>query len=343
MILSDSSGQSHQFIQQCNGKQESHWRVRGKNRDRSLKSYINWSLEGQEKERTGLEDFAVSLEGLRVIALESRMSDQTATLIERAGGVVVRAPSMQEIAIGENPAALEFAQNLMAGAFDAVIFLTGVGTKHLAESIETSIAAETWRTALANVKVVARGPKPFAVLRGWGVRVDVQVPEPNTWRDILETLDAKYPLAGKSIAIQEYGASNADLIQGLLDRGASNVVPVPVYRWALPDDLGPLKSAIRQMIDGKAGALVVTSAQQIRHLKEVAGEKWESLRAAIAGNVIVASVGPIATETLVEFGLSPDIEPEHPKLGPLVQALARGWKRTKKTLSANAFGPIENA
>ena len=288
-----------------------------------------------------MEDFAESLEGLRVVALESRMSDQTATLIERAGGVVIRAPSMREIAIGENVAALEFANSLMTGAFDVVIFLTGVGTKHLAESIETAIAAETWRWALANVKVVARGPKPFAVLRGWGVRVDLQVPEPNTWRDILETLDAKYPVAGKSIAIQEYGASNTDLIQGLLDRGARQVVPVPVYRWALPEDLGPLESAIRQMIDGQAGALVVTSAQQIRHVKEVAGEKWEILRAAIAEKVIVASVGPIATETLVEFGLRPDIEPEHPKLGPLVQALARGWKNTNKTLSEKAFGPNE--
>lgn len=288
-----------------------------------------------------MEDFAESLEGLRVVALESRMSDQTATLIERAGGVVMRAPSMREIAIGENVAALEFANSLMTGAFDVVIFLTGVGTKHLAESIETAIAAETWRWALANVKVVARGPKPFAVLRGWGVRVDLQVPEPNTWRDILETLDAKYPVAGKSIAIQEYGASNTDLIQGLLDRGARQVVPVPVYRWALPEDLGPLESAIRQMIDGQAGALVVTSAQQIRHVKEVAGEKWEILRAAIAEKVIVASVGPIATETLVEFGLRPDIEPEHPKLGPLVQALARGWKNTNKTLSEKAFGPNE--
>lgn len=288
-----------------------------------------------------MEDFAESLEGLRVVALESRMSDQTATLIERAGGVVIRAPSMREIAIGENVAALEFANSLMTGAFDVVIFLTGVGTKHLAESIETAIAAETWRWALANVKVVARGPKPFAVLRGWGVRVDLQVPEPNTWRDILETLDTKYPVAGKSIAIQEYGASNTDLIQGLLDRGARQVVPVPVYRWALPEDLGPLESAIRQMIDGQAGALVVTSAQQIRHVKEVAGEKWEILRAAIAEKVIVASVGPIATETLVEFGLRPDIEPEHPKLGPLVQALARGWKNTNKTLSEKAFGPNE--
>lgn len=291
-----------------------------------------------------MDEIAESLEGLRVVALESRMSDQTATLIERAGGVVVRAPSMREIAIAENLAALEFARSLMAGAFDAVIFLTGVGTKHLAESIETAIPAETWRAALANIKVVARGPKPFAVLRGWGVRVDVQVPEPNTWRDILESLDAKCPVAGKAIAIQEYGASNQELIKGLLDRGARSVLSVPVYRWALPEDVGPLESGIRRMIDGEAGALVVTSAQQIRHLAEVAGTggNWERLREAIARHVIVASVGPIATETLVEYGLRPDIEPEHPKLGPLVQALVRGWKNTNKSLSEKAFGPIEN-
>jgi uroporphyrinogen-III synthase len=303
-----------------------------------------WVDCGREPGENDLEKQVDTLDGLRVVALESRMSDQTAVLIERAGGVALRAPSMREIPLEENTAALDFARKLISGQFDAVIFLTGVGAKHLAEAIETSIPAETWRAALANVAVVCRGPKPLTVMRGWGVRVDVQVPEPNTWRDILESLDQKYPVAGRSIAIQEYGASNKELIQGLIDRGVKSVDSVPVYRWALPEDLGPLKSAIRMMIEGHAGALVVTSAQQIRHLHEVAIADgcWDELKAALTTTIIVASVGPVATETLVEYGIRPDIEPEHPKLGPLLQALAKGWKSTTKRISPKAFGQIDN-
>lgn len=281
-----------------------------------------------------------SLELLRVVALESRMTDQTAILIERSGGVALRAPSMREIPLADNHEALDFARRLIEGAFDSVIFLTGVGAKHLADAIETNFPAETWREALKKTVVVARGPKPLVVLRSWGVPVAVQVPEPNTWRDVLETLDQKYPVKGKSIAIQEYGQSNVELIDGLKARGATNVECVQVYRWALPEDLEPLQNAIRQMIEGRVGALVVTSAQQIRHLFQVAESQGltNQLREAINRQVIIASVGPIATETLNEYGISPDIEPEHPKLGPLVQALTREWKSTAKTIDQKSFG-----
>lgn len=282
-----------------------------------------------------------SLEGLRVAALESRMSDQTAVLIERAGGIAVKAPSLRELPLEENSEALHFADRLLAGEIDVVIFLTGVGAKHLAEAIETRYSTDQWQKPLSQCVIVARGPKPLTVLRSWGVRCDVQVPEPNTWRDILESIDLKTSVAGKRVAIQEYGKPSAELAAGLLQRGATEIISVPVYRWALPEDLEPLKSAIRGMIQGQIGSLVITSAQQVHHMMQVA--EAEGLAAdllnALQTRVIVASVGPVATETLVEFNLKPDIEPEHPKLGPLVQALARGWKNTSKTLSNKPFGP----
>lgn len=282
-----------------------------------------------------------SLNRLRVAALESRMSDQTAVLIERSGGVAVKAPSLREIPLEDNAEALSFAQNLLSGQYDAVIFLTGVGAKHLAESIETRHPADQWRQALAQTVIVARGPKPLTVLRSWGLKADVQVPEPNTWRDILETLDQKYPVTGKRIAIQEYGKPSAELAAGLISRGAASVQSVSVYRWALPDDLEPLKTAIQGMISGLVGALVITSAQQVRHMMQIAEQEGlaAQLTEALQARVVLASVGPVATETLLEFSLKPDIEPEHPKLGPLMLALARNWQTTGKTIDPKAFGP----
>jgi len=286
------------------------------------------------------ESDPADLAGLKVVALESRMSDQTSVLIERAGGIAVRAPSMREVPIDNNDEAFRFADRLVAGELDVVIFLTGVGAKHLAEAIETGNPAQRWIDSLKDVVVVARGPKPLTVLRGWKVRVDVQVPEPNTWRDLLEAMDKAVDLRGKRVAIQEYGQSNPELVNGLLDRGAAEVMQVAVYRWALPEDLGPLKAGIRMIVDGLVGALVVTSAQQVRHLMQVAQAEGldGSLKAAIASRIVIASVGPVATEALAEFGLVPDIVPDHPKLGPLVKALAAGWNSTGKSISPRAFG-----
>jgi uroporphyrinogen-III synthase len=38
--------------------------------------------------------------------------------------------------------------------------------------------------------------------------------------------------------------------------------------------------------------------------------------------MVIASVGPTTTETLVEFELRPDLEPSHPKMGFLVNETA---------------------
>ena len=281
-----------------------------------------------------------SLAGLRVAALESRMSDQTAILIERAGGVAVRAPSMRELPLDNQHQALQFAEHLLSDQLDVVIFLTGVGAKHLAEAIETKYPAEVWKAALARTTIVARGPKPLTVLRGWGLKVAVQVPEPNTWRDVLESLDQKLPVQGKRIAIQEYGQTNPELIAGLEERGAKSIELVSVYRWALPEDLGPLKAAISGLIDGQIGVLAVTSAQQVKHMLQVAESEGlaKLLIDALNHHVIVASIGPVATETLIESGIRPDLEPEHPKLGPLVQTLAKTWKSLGKIQDERPFG-----
>ncbi|HEY7680827.1 MAG TPA: uroporphyrinogen-III synthase, partial [Terriglobia bacterium] len=149
------------------------------------------------------------LEGLRVLSLESRRAEQMAKLIENYGGVAISAPSMREVPIEENAAALSFAERLFAGEFEAVIFLTGVGTRVLFAAVETKHPRAGLVEALSRVLVVARGPKPVAALREFGVPIAIAVPEPNTWRDILKTLDEHRPapaLRGMRVAVQEYGA-----------------------------------------------------------------------------------------------------------------------------------------
>jgi uroporphyrinogen-III synthase len=272
-----------------------------------------------------------SFNGLRVVTFENRQAGPMADLIARQGGVPVAAPALREVPIGDNPAAFAFAERLLAGELDMVIFLTGVGTRHLSQAIETRIPRETWTAALARTKVVIRGPKPLVPLRELKVRVDLQAPEPNTWHELLAALDAKLPVDGLRVAVQEYGKPNPELIEGLERRGAI-VTRVPVYRWALPEDTGPLRAAIEEIAAGRIGAVLFTSAQQAVHMLDVAagmGREAE-LRAALAGQTVVGSIGPTTSETLREHALPVDIEPEHPKMGPLVAAVASGWRSVGK-------------
>lgn len=261
------------------------------------------------------------VKNLKVVSFESRMAEETRRLLEKRGYQVISAPSMQEIPLEKNPEAFSFAEKLFAGEIDVLICMTGVGTRMLVDALATRSAKDEIIRALSRVTVVARGPKPVRVLKDLGVPITITVPEPNTWFEILEELDLNrksVSLEGRTVAIQEYGVSNEELVKGLKKRGA-NVVQVPVYRWALPDDTRPLKGAILEIIDQKVQIAFFTSATQIRHVLRVASEMGveEKFRAALK-RVIIASVGPVCSEAIEESGFSVDFEPSHPKLGQLV-------------------------
>lgn len=263
-----------------------------------------------------------SLQGLRVVSFESRRAKEMAELVRRYGGEPIVAPSLREVPLGENRAALDFLTQVEAGKFDILILLTGVGTRTLNEVLLTQFSPERILTALQKIKLVARGPKPVAVLKELGLQAAVAVPEPNTWREILSAMDGAMTVDGKRIAIQEYGIANPELVAALESRGAA-VTAMPIYRWALPEDLAPLRAGIETILSGAAKIALFTNGAQVDHLFRVADydKAGDLLRQAFA-KMVVGSVGPVCTQVLGHFGLKPDIEPEHPKMGALIAEVA---------------------
>jgi len=270
-----------------------------------------------------------SFEGMEVVAFESRHATEMAALITRFGGVPRVAPALREAPLGEDAAVWTFGRELFAGRLDAVIFMTGVGTRRLIEVLETRHARDQIVPALAGITVVARGPKPVKVLRELQVPITITVPEPNTWREVLEELDENprgFTLAGSRVAVQEYGVANENFLAALKHRGAE-VLRVPVYQWTLPQDLQPLREAVQSLVEGRAHVALFTNAAQVDHLLRVAAEDGAKERLLEAlEKVVVASVGPTCSETLVGHGIAIDLEPVHPKMGALVQETAQRAK-----------------
>lgn len=268
---------------------------------------------------------AAKLDHLRVVTFESRMANEMSNLLGKRGMDTISAPSMQEVPFEKNRDAFSFAEKLLKGEIDIVIFLTGVGTRYLLETLKSKYPVEEILGALHKVFVVVRGPKPLKVLRDVKVPIGLAVPEPNTWRDILVALDeseAGMSVQNKVVAVQEYGKPNSGLEEGLRKRSA-RVIRVPVYRWALPDDTKPLQRAIEKIIAGEIEVATFTTATQIDHLFRMAKEMGveEKLKSALS-NIVIASIGPICSENLMSYGLSADIEPEHSKMGHLVLAIS---------------------
>ncbi len=281
--------------------------------------------------------------GLRVAAFESRQAGEIARMITACGGQPHVSPSLREVAIDDHRAAIDFANLLITGQIDCVVFLTGVGFRQLLAVVERNVNRQRYLDALSDVVTVARGPKPVAAMREVGLSPRVRVPEPNTWRELLQTLDQQAPVKNLAVAVQEYGKPNPSLIAGLEARGA-RVMPVPVYRWELPADVGPLRGNVELIAQGQCDVVMFTSAHQVVNLLLVAEQMGlaDQVRSQFA-RMAVVSVGPTTSEMLRDHEIDVDIEPEHPKMGPMVQAAARQSQWTVRRKRAAAAGSASSS
>lgn len=269
---------------------------------------------------------APSLSERTILCFESRLSDVAGSLIEKYGGRALLAPAMQEVPLEEHSAVFAFAGRLLAGDVDILICMTGVGTRMMVDAMATRFDRDRIVAALDRVFIVSRGPKPAAALREIGLSADLKVPEPNTWQEVLDAVDASEvirPLDGKLVAVQEYGKTNDELVAGLRNRGLQ-VYQVPIYRWTLPDDLSPLRTALEVLVSGDVDIVIFTSRTQMDHVMQFAGEhaREDEVRQAY-GRTFVASIGPVCSRGLREHGVEPDFEPSRPKLGVMVRELAQ--------------------
>jgi len=238
-------------------------------------------------------------------------------MLTRQGAAVLRAPALREAPLPRSPALLELVQRVERGEVALLILLTGIGTRALAAA--GADVSPGFPALLARTRIVARGPKPLAALRELQVAGALPVPAPFTWREVLAVVDGLHLAPGTRVAVQEYGAPNPALLEGLAERGL-DVLRVALYRWALPDDTGPLVEASAALCRGRVDIAVFTNAVQVEHLCQVAPDP-AALVAALRRSV-VASIGPVCSEALEAHGLTPDLEASPPKLGPLVTLLA---------------------
>lgn len=263
------------------------------------------------------------LAGTRVALLEARMSSELANLVGRYGGEPYCVPAVREQALDRSEEVAAFIDGLTRDDFYAVLCLTGVGVKALVREADRLGRVHELLKGLRSVITVCRGPKPIAVLRSHNVQVTISAKEPHTTTELLEAL-AQLDLSGKGVALIHYGERNAQLAEALHARGAT-LEELCLYEWLMPEDLQPLQALVGEIINGRVDAIAFTSQVQVRHLFIIAGDlKLEDeLRRSLNAETIVASIGPTCTAALQQYGVEPQVIPEHPRMGHLVSALAR--------------------
>jgi uroporphyrinogen-III synthase len=267
--------------------------------------------------------------GGKVIAItESRRGPELASLIMKLGGVPYSAPAVREIPCRDRRPATDVLDRICRREVAGIVFLTGVGARAFLHLAQEAGRREALVKALDGMFVAARGPKPNAVLREAGVRIDI-VPSEPTSEGLLSALGTR-ELREQLVAVQLYGDDNPVLVEGLRARGAT-VLEIPLYEWAMPEDQEPLVRLIHDLTGGGIDIMAFTSSPQIKHVFAVALRLnlRDPLVEALRERVTVAVVGPVCRASLAEHGIIPRIQPEKGTMGALVHAIADDLGRAR--------------
>jgi uroporphyrinogen-III synthase len=260
----------------------------------------------------------MSFGGLRVLSLESRRAAEIDLLIRKQGGESFVAPSVKERALEDHTDAFRLLDELERGEIDMLVLMTGTGLSFWRDLIAARYSPGRADDALRKVKLLARGPKPSAILRPLGLTPDLTIPEPNTWREIVQAMQHR---PERRLAIQEYGRPNPEFIEALraLKIRAETFA---LYRWELPDDTTKLREAAQKLAERRFDVVLFTSSIQFEHLLTISKELGieDQVLRSLQEHAVIASVGPIMTAAIEEHGLHVDIVPASPKMGALVKA-----------------------
>jgi len=261
---------------------------------------------------------------VRVGVLESRKAGELAALIRHSGGEPICATAVREVPVECREQVASLLNDLRGEntARHFVIFLTAPGVTALFAEAEALGCREALIRGLSGATLICRGPKPASALKKYGLSPAIPIDEPYTSVEVLAALKPVL-LGGTRVSLIHYGERNHMLADALRERGAA-LGELCLYEWLLPDDVGPLERMIDDLIASRLHAVVLTSQVQCRHLFEIARRMGRSaqLREALTSVVAVAVIGPVCRAAVLSHGIRPHVEPEHPRVGPLISSLA---------------------
>ncbi|MGY5050551.1 uroporphyrinogen-III synthase [Streptomyces sp. 900105755] len=261
------------------------------------------------------------LAGFTVGVTAARRADELGALLQRRGAVVLHAPALRIVPLADDGELLAATKEIIDQAPDIVVATTAIGFRGWVEAADGWGFGEELLQRLRNVELLARGPKVKGAIRAAGLTEEWS-PSSESMAEVLDRL-LEEGVDGRRIAVQLHGEPLPGFVESLRAAGAE-VVPVPVYRWMPPEDLGPVDRLLDAVVSRSLDAITFTSAPAAASLVSRAEHRGllGDLLAALGHDVVPACVGPVTALPLQALGVD-TVQPERFRLGPLVQLLCQ--------------------
>ncbi|ONI77392.1 uroporphyrinogen-III synthase [Actinosynnema sp. ALI-1.44] len=259
------------------------------------------------------------LAGYTVGVTAARRADELTVLLERRGANVMQGAAIRIVPLPDDMRLRASTEDMIADPVDFVVVTTAIGFRGWVEAAEGWGLSPALLDVLAQADVFARGPKAKGAVRAAGL-VESWSPASESNSEVLEHL-LESGVDGKRVAVQLHGEPLPHFVGSLRAAGAE-VVQVPVYRWTLPADVGPLERLLDAVLVGQVDALTFTSAPAAASVLAMAERqgRTEALLNALRGPVLPVCVGSVTAGPLLAAGI-PVAQPDRPRIGALARTV----------------------
>ncbi|MGZ5494964.1 MAG: uroporphyrinogen-III C-methyltransferase [Thermoanaerobaculia bacterium] len=247
--------------------------------------------------------------GKRVVVTRAReQASQLVQLLIESGANVLQVPTIRTAP----PQSYDSLDRVVDGRYDLVVFTSVNGVKSFFERL---LARNKDARSLAGSRIAAVGDTTAAELRQRGIVPDL-VPEKFQSVALLPLLDADQH--GKRIAVIRAAEGSDDLIDELRRRGGEVDLGVAYRTVAVDEDLAELRELIES---GGIDVVTFTSGSTVSNFFDMLNADE---RKKLLDRAMIASIGPVTTEAIRQYGRGPDVEAKSASVQALHDAVVEG-------------------